>query len=175
MLQPGRLCDRPDWLLRPLLTRPKPSRCCLDAQYRSEAISSDQYCQPVCAVIESMTYIEIGQGEDSWRQTPCPPPTSGFSGSNLLVGPIPASGANVSGLYATMDGTVSGKDSATVTVMDNTSGAELLSCEVTSMNKKHCSNTSGSGAAAAGDYIEVKITTSGPSAAGRRGRVMFRF
>jgi hypothetical protein len=54
-------------------------------------------------------------------------------------------------------------DTVTVAVIDNTTGATLLSCTVNSTNKNSCSNSSGSGSAAAGDNIEVKLTASGPS------------
>ncbi len=82
-------------------------------------------------------------------------------------------GAAVSGLYATVNGAVTGQDTATVAVIDNTSRATLISCTINSTSSKNCSNTSGSGAAAPGDYIEVKLTTTGSSCANKRLRVIY--
>jgi hypothetical protein len=50
-------------------------------------------------------------------------------------------------------------DTVTVAVIDNTTGATLLSCTVNSTNKNSCSNTSGSCSAAPGDNIEVRPDT----------------
>jgi hypothetical protein len=63
-------------------------------------------------------------------------------------------------------------------VIDNTSGATLLSCTVnsTSPGRDSCSSSPGASAAAApGDYIEVKVMTTGSSCANKQWRVMFRF
>jgi hypothetical protein len=123
-----------------------------------------------------LTYTEVGQGEEYWNQSRCPGPTSGFSMSSLLLGPIPSNGATASSLYATVNGKVTGTDTASVAVIDNTSGATLLSCTVTSTNKNSCFSKAGeSGAAAPGDYIEVKVMTAGSSCANKQWRVMFRF
>jgi hypothetical protein len=62
-----------------------------------------------------------------------------------------------------------------VAVIDNTTGATLLTCTLTSSSPKSCSNASGGGAVAAGDNIEVKITASGTSGTGKMWRVTFRF
>ena len=122
-----------------------------------------------------LTYTEVGQSQYGWNQSQCPQPQKGFSTSSLLAGPIPANGATVSSLYATVNGAVTGKDTATVAVIDNTSGATLLSCTVNSASKDNCSNTGGSGVVAPGDYIEAKVMTTGSSCANRQWRVMFRF
>jgi hypothetical protein len=60
-------------------------------------------------------------------------------------------------------------------VIDNTTGATLLSCTVDSTNKNHCSNTSGSGSAAPGENIEVKVKATGPSGKNKQWRVRFRY
>lgn len=105
----------------------------------------------------------------------CPPSTSGFSSSVLLAGPTPASGATVTNLYADTSGTASGKDTALVSVIDNTTGVTLLTCTVNATNKNNCSNNSGSGPAAPGDNIEVKITITGTSCSSKAWRVRFRY
>ena len=125
---------------------------------------------------DCLTYTEVGQGEEDWNQSRCPGPTSGFSMSSQLLGPIPSNGATVSSLYATVNGKATGTDTASVAVIDNTSGVTLLSCTVTSTNKSSCFSKAGeSGAAVPGDYIEVRVITSGSSCANRQWRVMFRF
>jgi hypothetical protein len=116
-----------------------------------------------------------GQGEDSWGENQCPGKTTGFSTSNLLAGPTPQGGAIVTRLYATLGGVVRGKDTATVAVIDNTTAGTLLSCTVTSASKGSCSSSGPSGPVAEGDYIEVKVMTSGPSGADRQWRVSFRY
>jgi hypothetical protein len=115
-------------------------------------------------------------GWESWNQGLCPPKSSGFSASNLLLGPMASTGAIVSGLYATINGTVTGADTATVTVIDNTTSATLLSCTVNATSKNHCSNAGPSSPTVnGGDYIEVKVTTSGPSCASKQWRISFRY
>jgi hypothetical protein len=105
----------------------------------------------------------------------CPAKTTGFSSSSLLAGPTPAGGATVSNLYADSNAVVSGTDTVLVAVIDNTTGATLLSCTVNSTTKSSCSNASGSGSAAAGDNIEVKLTATGTSGNSKLWRVTFRF
>ena len=118
-----------------------------------------------------LNYTEIaGPGEGY-----CPPKTSGFSNSYLLAGPTPASGATVSNLYADTNATVTGSDAVTVAVIDNTTGATLLSCTVNSSTRNNCSNTSGSGSAAPGDNIEVRVTGAGSSCNNKEWRVRFRY
>jgi hypothetical protein len=53
---------------------------------------------------------------------------------------------------------VTGKDTATVTVIDNTTGETLLSCTVNSTTKDYCSNTGASLPVTPGHRIEVKVT-----------------
>ena len=105
----------------------------------------------------------------------CPVKTSGLSSSSLLSGPIPANGAVVSNLNAETNATLSGKDSATVAVIDNTTGATLLSCTVNSTSKGSCSNTGSSAPVAPGHRIEVKVTANGSSCNNRAWQVSFRY
>src|ERR1700680_2794763 len=67
-------------------------------------------------------------------------------------------GATVTNLYADSNATVTGTDTVLVAVIDNTTGATLLSCTVNKTNKNSCFNSSGSGSAAAGGNIEVKLS-----------------
>jgi hypothetical protein len=64
----------------------------------------------------------------------------------------------VTDLYADTTATLTGKEEATVAVINNTTGATLLSCVVNATTKNNCSTPSGSGSAAAGSNIEVKVT-----------------
>jgi hypothetical protein len=105
----------------------------------------------------------------------CPPAQTGFSSSVQLAGPTPASGATVTNLYADTNGTATGKDSAIVEVIDNTTGAPLLSCTVNATNKNSCSNSTGSGHVAPGDNIEVRVTIIGNSCFMKAWRVRFRY
>jgi hypothetical protein len=117
-----------------------------------------------------LNYTELaGQGDG-----PCPAKTSGYSPSNLLAGPTPASGATVTNLYADMNTTLSGTETATVAVIDNTTAATLLTCTVTT-GKSSCSNAKESGTAAPGDNIEVKMTASGSNCNNKAWRVRFRY
>ena len=71
-----------------------------------------------------LNYTELaGQGTGS-----CPAKTTGFAMSSMLAGPTPAGGATVTNLYADSNATVKGSDTALVAVIDNTTGATLLSC-----------------------------------------------
>jgi len=83
----------------------------------------------------------------------------------------------VTDLYADMEGTVTGIDKALVAVIDNTTGATLLSCTVNSTTKNNCSNATGSGSTAAGDNLEVQVTAipTGGSVNNNRWRVTFRY
>jgi hypothetical protein len=118
-----------------------------------------------------LNYTEVGgPGTAS-----CPGKTSGFSAARLLAGPTPASGATVSKLYADSNASVSGFDTVFVAVIDNTTGATLLWCAVTSLTKSSCSNTGSSVPVAAGDNIEVKLTATGASGNNKQWRVRFRY
>jgi len=118
-----------------------------------------------------LNYTELaGQGNGS-----CPAKTSGYSPSNLLAGPAPASGETVTNLYADTNATLSSKESALVSVIDNTTGATLVSCTVTSSSNHSCSNAKESGSAAPGDNIEVKVTGSGSACNDKAWRVRFRY
>jgi hypothetical protein len=118
-----------------------------------------------------LNYTELaGQGNGS-----CPAKTSGYSASNLLAGPTPANGATVTNLYADTNTTPSGTETATVAVIDDTTGATLLSCTVTA-GKSSCSNSKESGSAAPGENIEVKVTAPGSRCNDRASwRVRFRY
>lgn len=89
---------------------------------------------------------------------------------------MPDNGGQVSNLYAETNATVGSKEEATVTVIDNTSGAKLLSCAVKSTSKGVCSNPGpASAAAGAGDRIEVQITSRGSSCNNKQWQVRFRY
>jgi hypothetical protein len=105
----------------------------------------------------------------------CPAATTGFSVSKLLSLAMPANGATVSNLYAATSATVSASDTAVVEVIDNTTSTVLLRCTVNSTNKNTCTNNSATGAAAAGNKLEVRITTTGTSGAGKGWEVTFRY
>src|SRR5262249_24994378 len=120
---------------------------------------------------ECLNYTELeGQGSGT-----CPPPTGGFSTSDRLTGPTPAGGAPVRDLYADSNATVTDADTVLVAVIDNTTGTTLLSCSVNSTNRNNCSNATGSGSAAAGDDIEVRVTATGSTGNNKRWRVRFRY
>jgi hypothetical protein len=108
-------------------------------------------------------------------QGPCPAKTSGYAVSELLAGPAPAGGETIANLFATTSATLGSKESALVSVIDNTTGVTLLSCTVSSASKGACSNSSGSGTAAPGDYVEVKLTGIGSRWCPGQWRVTFRF
>ena len=103
----------------------------------------------------------------------CPASTSAFSTNKALSLAMPANGATVSNLYAATSATVDGSDQATVEVIDNTTGATLLSCEVNATNIHVCTNH-GRMDVSAGDKLEVRVTTSGASARGA-WEVTFRY
>jgi hypothetical protein len=118
-----------------------------------------------------LNYTELeGKG-----QGPCPAKTSGYSGSELLAGPAPANGEKVTDLNATTSANLGGRASVLVSVIDNTTGTTLLSCTVTPTSNGGCSNSSGSGTAAPGDYIEVEISGTGSRWCPGQWRVTFRY
>jgi hypothetical protein len=118
-----------------------------------------------------LDYTEVGDpGAAS-----CPGKTTGFSSGRLLAGPTPANGATVSNMYVDSNAKVSGKDTVLVAVIDNTTGATLLSCTVESTSKSSCSNTGTSGPVAAGENIEVRLTATGSSGNYKDWRVRFRY
>jgi hypothetical protein len=91
-----------------------------------------------------------------------PGQNAGLLSQPLLAG-MPENGGQVSNLYAETNAAVSGSDTATVTVIDNTSGVALLSCTVTSTSKGVCSNAATAATAAApGDRLEVQVTNTSP-------------
>jgi hypothetical protein len=128
----------------------------------SEGVSSGQ-----CLNFNSSESDENGWGS-------CPK-GAGFSMSNLLSGPMPASGAVVSNLYAETNTTVKGPDTATVAVIDYVTGGTLLSCPVNSTTKNYCSNTGSSAFVPAGHRLEVKVTATGSSANNKQWQVSFRY
>jgi hypothetical protein len=118
-----------------------------------------------------LNYTELeGKGQGS-----CPAKTSGYAVSELLAGPAPAGGEKTTNLYATTSSSLGSKESVLVSVIDNTSGVTLLSCTVTSASKGACSNASGSGTTAPGDYVEVKLTGIGARWCPGQWRVTFRY
>ncbi len=120
---------------------------------------------------ERLNYTQLeGKG-----QGPCPGKTSGYSGSELLAGPAPAGGETITDLNATTSANLGSKASVLVSVIDNTTGTNLLSCTVTTTSDGGCSNSSGSGTAAPGDYIEVEISGNGPHWYHGQWRVTFRY
>jgi hypothetical protein len=94
---------------------------------------------------------------------------SGAYSATFLAGPMPAHGATVANLNAVSDG-LSGHESATVAIIDNTTGATLLSCPVNAP-ANGCENATGSATVAAGHELEAKVTGSG----GHEWRVQFRY
>jgi hypothetical protein len=118
-----------------------------------------------------LNYTELaGQGNGY-----CPSRTSGYSPSNLLAGPTPANGATVTNLYADTNATVRSQESVLVSVIDNTTGATLLSCRVTSASNHSCSNGGASGSASPGDNIEVKVTVIGTTSNNKQWLVRFSY
>ena len=63
----------------------------------------------------------------------------------------------------------------TVAVIDNATGATLLSCTVNATSKGSCSNTGSSPPVAPGHRIEVKVTANGSSCNNRAWQVSFRY
>jgi hypothetical protein len=61
-----------------------------------------------------------------------------------------------------------------VAVIDNTTGATLLSCTVNATTRNTCSAPGGTTAASPGDNLEVRVTTSGLSPFYKDWRVTFR-
>jgi hypothetical protein len=99
----------------------------------------------------------------------------GGQGEHELAGPTPEGGAVPSDLYAETNATVKGSDTATVAVIDNTTGVTLISCTVNSSNVNHCSVSSGSASAAPGDNIEVKVTSNPTNGTGNNKGWLVRF
>jgi hypothetical protein len=118
-----------------------------------------------------LNYTEIGPP----GYGKCPEKTTGFSNSNLLAGPTPDNGAAPSNLYADTNGTVKGSDTVVVAVIDNATGATLISCTVNAATVNYCASASGSGSAGAGDNLEVAVTATGPSGNKGSWRVRFRY
>ena len=89
----------------------------------------------------------------------CLPGESDWLGIQQSPGPpMPANGATVTSMYAETNAVLAGTETALVAVIDNTTGVMPLGCTVNSTTKSSCSNTSGSGSAAGGDKIQVKVT-----------------
>jgi collagen type VII alpha len=105
----------------------------------------------------------------------CPAKASTFPISDLLTGPMPADGAVVSNLYAETNATLSGKETASAAVIDNATGATLLSCTVNSTSKSYCSNTGESAPMTPGQRIEVKVTGSSSYCENKAWQVSFRY
>ena len=93
---------------------------------------------------------------------PAAVPVNTLSTSTALLGPIPVGGATVSNLEAVTSATASAANTATIAVMNNSTGAVLLSCTINdvSLSTKACQNA-GSAFVAAGSYLQVKVTVTG--------------
>ena len=76
--------------------------------------------------VQSGQCLSFSESDESGHGS-CPAKTSGPSSSTLLSGPMPMGGAVVSNLYAETNAVLTGKDTATVAVIDNATGATLLS------------------------------------------------
>lgn len=77
---------------------------------------------------------------------------------------MPANGAVVSNMYAETSVPLSGTETAAVEVIDNTTGATLLTCTITASSNGVCSNTGSSVFVGAGNKLEVKVTNNAVSA-----------
>jgi hypothetical protein len=89
---------------------------------------------------------------------PAATPADTYSGDVVsLDGPIPPGGGSLTSLEATSSVAPTGTQNYLVEVVDNTTGATLLSCTVNSTSSSFCTNTA-SVALTAGHYIEVRIT-----------------
>jgi hypothetical protein len=80
----------------------------------------------------------------------------------------------VSNLQVDTNATLSGTETAVVAVINNTTGATLLSCTVEKVSKSTCTNGATGGTAGAASNIEVKVTTSGLLDNNKQWRVRFR-
>jgi hypothetical protein len=113
----------------------------------------------------------------------CPSPAAAAdsftSEIKYLEGPVPAGGGTVSNIEALIETPVTGAQTWTIEVVDNTTGSSLLSCTInttTSLSASACRST-GSAAVAAGHYLEVRSTKSQvtPVPGDRAVRVSFRY
>ncbi len=85
-----------------------------------------------------------------------------LSTSTSLLGPIPAGGATVTNLEAVTSAAGSAANTATIAVINNSTGLAVLSCTINnvSLSTRACQNT-GSAFVAAGSYLQVKVTVTG--------------
>jgi hypothetical protein len=95
-----------------------------------------------------------------------------YSADDQLEGPVPAGGGIVTNLKATTNTAPGAGQSYLVEVMNNTTGATLISCTVTTGNTS-CQDTSTT-SIAAGEYLQVRIDNQG-GASNRMWRVSFRY
>jgi hypothetical protein len=93
--------------------------------------------------------------------------------ATFLEGPVPAGGGTVTNLVATVDVAPGGAATHTVAVMNNTTGAVLLSCVMTG-TQTSCQNT-GSAAVSAGQYLQVRVSNAGGAANNHSFRATFRY
>jgi len=132
------------------------------------------------ATYASTAAVTTGQclyftGRGAPGRAACPAATSGYSANKALSLAMPANGATVSNLAANTSATLTGSDTAVVEVIDNTTGASVLSCTVNSSTVNHCTNNASTGTAAALTKLEVRITTTGTSGASKDWEVTFRY
>jgi len=145
----------------------------------------ERFCMTGSRSCTCLDYTELaGPGEGL-----CPEATTGFSESRLLAGPTPAGGETVTDLTVDSNAVIptAGPESVLVAVIDNTTGATLLSCSASSLvptgtqvPKASCSSGNASGSAATGDNIEVRLAvpqggTVGTNNNDKRWRVRFRY
>jgi len=102
----------------------------------------------------------------------CPPPTTGWTNSPFLDGPMPGGGATVSDLYAVLNVPLAGTD--VVEVWNNTTPGLLLSCTITA-GSSGCSNNGSGGTVAGGEYIEVIVNRQQTPLPNEQFRVTFDY
>src|SRR5262249_18094362 len=86
--------------------------------------------------------------------------SSSAADTKSAEGPVPAGGGPVTTLVVTSNTGPPVGSSYLIEVMDNTTGATLLSCSVTPTSSSSCQNT-GSVAVAAGHYLQARLTEVG--------------
>ena len=117
----------------------------------------------------------MGITSSSGADNTCPGPVAVHawtSESNYLLGPLPAAGASVSNLEALTDLPVAAGGSATINVVNNSTGLNVLSCTITA-GGTFCQNTAAV-SVLAGSYLMVRIVFDPPQP-NRAYRVTYRY
>jgi hypothetical protein len=111
--------------------------------------------------VKKNTTVCIDNAVFGTGQGPCPAATSGYTTDSALAGPITASGGTASNLQAFTDVVPTGTANVVIRVIDNTTGVTKLTCTINAASSpaSSCRDTS-SAPVAAGDYLEVQVTTS---------------